>query len=137
MRRSIRKSRSMLVIGLPALLLACGGSKPPAGNYTASSFVTTAGLEQTDQLKAGSTLVLNLNADRSTSGHLQVPTSGVDADMAGEWTQNDTTVTITQAADTFVRDMPFTLTHDPEGGWILVGDKTFSGTRIRVTLKRG
>ncbi len=136
----------MLLIGLPALLLACGDSTSPsgnsaAGNYTAIYFVTTGGGGQRNEIQAGSTLILNLKADGTTSGHLHIAASGgsqpFEADMAGTWTQNGMTVDISQIADTFVGDTLFTLAPDPNGGWDLVGDDVFSNTRVQVTLKRG
>jgi hypothetical protein len=53
--------------------------------------------------------------------------------MAGTWAQTGNVIRFTQSADTFVRNMDFTL--DSNGSrWILIGDKGFSGTRIQVTL---
>ena len=145
MRQSL-KSYSIASIVLPALFLGCGDStSPPAdiavGNYTAVSFVTTGNSGQRNEILAGSTLVLNLNANGTTSGHLHVAASGgnpaFDADMAGTWIRAGTTVDINQSADTFVRDMPFELTPDATGStWDLVGDAAFSGTRIQITLTR-
>ena len=147
MRQSWKKSRSILLVGLPALLLACGGSttapseNSAAGSYTAIYWVTTGGTGQKSELLAGSTLSLNLNADGTTSGQLHIAASGanqaVDADMAGTWTQNLFTVNISQSADTFVRNMPFKVAVDPNGGWHLLGDQTFSSTRIQIDLKQG
>jgi hypothetical protein len=110
------------------------------GNYTAIVFTTSGSSGQTNQLAIGGSLSLNLAANGTTSGHLHTAASGsdpaLDADMAGTWTRAGTVVTISQAADTFVRDMPFNLTFDPANAWILVGNQTFSGTNIQVTLKR-
>jgi hypothetical protein len=146
MRQSLKKLCSMLPMVLPALFLACGDSTSPAtdiavGNYTAVSFVTTGNSGQKDEIAAGSTLVLNLNANGTTSGHLHMAAPGggpdFDADMAGTWTRAGTTVEINQSADTFVRDTPFELTPDLSGStWDLMCDATFSGTRIQITLKR-
>lgn len=52
-----------------------------------------------------------------------------DADLAGSLTLNGDTVTFDQAADTFLRDMPFEYRDGR-----LVGDATFGDDRIRVTL---
>jgi hypothetical protein len=146
MRKSLKRSYSLLSIVLPALFLGCGDStSPPAdiavGNYIAVSFVTTGNSGVRDEIAAGSTLVLNLNANGTTSGHLHIAASGgnpaFDADMAGTWTRAGTTVEINQSADTFVRDTPFELTPDQTGGtWDLMCDASFSGTRIQITLKR-
>ena len=146
MRKSLKRSHSLASIVLPALFLACGGdSTSPApdiavGNYTAVSFVTTGNSGQRNEILAGSTLVLNLNANGTTSGHLHFAASGgspaLDADMAGTWTRVGTTVEFNQTADTFVRDMQFELTPGLADGWDLVGDAGFSGTRIQITLKQ-
>jgi hypothetical protein len=145
-RQSLRKARSILLVGLPAALLACGSSTTPpsgnsaAGSYSAISFVTTGSGGQRNEVLAGSTLVLNLNADGTTSGHLHIAASGAnaafDADMAGTWTQTGFTVNISQGADTFVRNMPFTMSFDPAGGWDLFGDTVYSNTRIQMILKQ-
>jgi hypothetical protein len=111
-----------------------------AGNYTAISWVTTGNTGQRFELTAGSTLVLNLSAAGTTSGHLHIAASGAnpafDADMAGTWTQNGFTVNISQSVDTFVRNMPFEMSLDPAGGWDLSGDMTFANTRIQIVLKQ-
>lgn len=144
MRKSLTRSYSLLSIVLPALFLGCGDSTSPAadiavGNYTAVSFVTTGTSGQKDELLAGGTMTLNLNANGTTSGHLHLVAPGggpdFDADMAGTWTRTGMTVDINQPADTFVRDMPFTLTPNV-GSWDLEGDRTFSETNIRVRLSQ-
>lgn len=130
---------------LAGALLGCGSdttspSPTAAGSYTATFFHSTGTSGSRDELLAGSTLVLTLNANGTTSGHLHVAASAsnpvFDADMAGTWQQEGMTVELAQAADTFVRDMPFTLTPGAADGWDLVGDETFNGTRIQVTLSR-
>jgi hypothetical protein len=147
MRQSWKMSRSILLVGLTAtLFLACGSSTTQpsgdsaAGNYTASSFVTSGNSGQRNELAYGSTLVLNLTAAGTTSGHLHIAANGAiqafDADMAGTWTQSGTTVSISQSVDTFVRNTPFQLFYDPAGGWELVGDQIFSGTLFQIVLKR-
>lgn len=128
-----------------AAVLACGSESltepgiTVEGTYTATQWVTTGGSGQTSQLIAGSTLNIALNTNGTTTGHLHIAASGgnpaLDADMAGTWAKSGNTVTFTQTADTFVRDMPFTVV--PDGTrWALVGDHVFSGTRIQLTLTR-
>jgi hypothetical protein len=145
MRPTQRISRSLLLIGLPALLLACGGSNEPsssayAGSYVATSWTTTGNSGHQDQLVAGSTLQITLAANGTTTGHLHFVGSGgsqpLDADMAGTWTVSGNVVDFTQAADTFVRDMLFTVGSNIQGIITLAGDKTFSGTQIQITLTR-
>ncbi len=130
-----------------AAILACGSdSTSPsagaaAGSYSAFEFVTTGSSGQTNQLLIGSTLQINLAANGTTTGHLHLAASGanpaLDADMAGTWTQNGSIVDFTQAADTFVKDMLFTLQPVGTGVWDLVGDGSFSGTAVHLNLRHG
>jgi hypothetical protein len=130
---------------LAATVLACGSdnSTEPGlaleGNYTATQWVTTGGSGQTNQLLAGSTLNITLNSNGSTTGHLHIAASGgnptFDADMVGTWAKSGNTVTFSQSADTFVRNIPFTVVANG-ANWALVGDQVFSGTRIQLTLTR-
>jgi hypothetical protein len=127
-----------------ATLLACGSDttapNPLVGSYHATQWTTTGSSGQTNQLLVGSTLNITLNSDGTTTGHLHVAASGgnpaVDADMAGTWTQQGNTVTFDQVADTFVRDMPFTLVANGST-WALTGDHVFSGQLVQLTLSQG
>jgi hypothetical protein len=143
MRRLFPRSSSLLLIGLPALLLACGDSTgpsgPPLGSLTAKVFLTTPpGGSIRDELAAGSSLTLNLTSDGMTSGHLHVAAFGAnpifDADMAGTWSRNGDVVTFTQPADTFVRNMAFTIYQIDEKHWYLAGYQVISGTLIQLWL---
>ena len=144
MSNSWRKLRSLFVAGLSVLSLACGSSTTaPSGNTAAGSYspilwVTVGGSGQTSELQAGSTLMLNLNADGTTSGHLHLAATGArpvsDADMAGTWTQTGTTIRISQSADTFVRNTSFEMSPDPVSGWDLAGDTNFASTHIQIIL---
>ncbi len=143
MRQLLRQPRLLVTIALPTLLLACGNSSEPdpspiAGNYVATTFLTTDASGQRNQLTAGSTLQLSLAENGTTSGHLHIAASGsdpvFDADMAGTWTAANNVVDIDQPADTFVRDMPFTWGPDAQGVYSLTGDRVFSGTRIQIML---
>lgn len=126
--------------------IACGGSGEDntgplalAGNYTATEWTTTGTSGITSELGAGSTLNITLNSDGSTSGHLHLAATSshpaFDADMAGTWTQSGSTVDFNQSADTFVRDLPFAVVAQGPT-WSLVGDGSFSGTAIHLTLTR-
>jgi hypothetical protein len=142
----MRRIRNLLMIGAVIAIGACGSDstgvtgESAAGSYTAISFVTLGSAGQTNQLTAGSTLSLNLATNGTTSGHLHIaPTNtqpAFDFDLAGTWHQQGTVVTFDQTADTFVRDMTFTLVNDVVNGWTLVGNDTFSGTNVQITLKR-
>lgn len=129
-----------------ATVAACGGdSTAPqstvAGSYTASEFITTGGSGQTNQLLSGSTVQITLNSDGTTTGHMHLAASGGtpagDYDLAGTWHQNGTTVGFTQAVDTFIRNMVFTIQPIAAGVWNLIGDQAFSGTRVQLTLRHG
>jgi hypothetical protein len=142
-RHSFRKSRSLLLIGLAGVLMGCddstGPSDPPVGNYTAVIFTTTpTGGSTRNELQAGSSLTLNLRPDGTTSGHLHIAANGqapaFDADMAGSWTMTGNVIDITQAADTFVRNMAFTIQQLSSDTWVLVGDEVFNGVRVNLTL---
>lgn len=145
----MRHSFMKIGAGLFALvaLTACGSdtSTSPtisaAGSYTASSFITTGPSGITNQLLAGSTVAIVLSPNGITAGHLHVVASAsnpaIDADLAGTWTQDGMTVHISAPAiDTFLNDMPFTLTANAADSWDLVGDQGFAGTRIQLTLKK-
>jgi hypothetical protein len=127
-------------------LVACGSdSTAPginaAGSYTATTFMTTGPSGQNDQLLSGSTVHITLADNGKTSGQLHIPASAsnptVDADLTGTWTQHGMTVRFSiPAVDTFINDMPFTLTANGPSAWDLVGDMGFSGTRVQLTLSR-
>jgi hypothetical protein len=146
MKMELIRGTHLLALAAVIGLAACGSDSTgvtggsAVGSYTAISFVTSGSSGQTNQIAAGSTLSINLAANGTTSGHLHVAptntTPALDADLTGTWQQQGTTVTFDQAADTFVRDMPFTLVNDLVNGSTLVGDQTFSGTNIKITLKR-
>jgi len=122
------------------VFLACGDDAftpsvmDVAGSYSPTTFTTTTGGSTTDQLAAGASLALSLAENGTTTGRLFVPHGAegggdLDADMAGTWTLTGRIVNVDQTADTFVRDMPFTVESNR-----LRGEATFSGTTIRVTL---
>ena len=125
-----------------AAMAGCDSTWPSVieGNYTAIVFVTTDQTGPTNQLQLGSTLGLRLDDNGTTSGHLHFAAQGgepaLDADMNGTWTQNGDVIEIDQAADTFVRDMAFLVQRAADGSVVLVGDDTFDGVRINISLVR-
>jgi hypothetical protein len=125
------------VIALGATL-ACSDSTDPdvadvVGSYEATSFTTTSSGVVDDELADGAALEMVLNANGSVTGLLTAPTGegGGTLNMAGTWSLSGNTVTFDQSADSFVRDMPFTV-----AGNTLSGDATFDGVRVRVTLTK-
>jgi len=129
--------RLVLTAILLGAAVACSDSTDPgmtavAGSYEATSFTTTTtGGTPNDELADGASLALVLNANGTVTGSLVAPFGSPSMDMAGTWSRSGNTVSFSQAADTFVRDMDFTV-----AGTTLVGDDTFGGTRIQVTLTR-
>jgi len=123
-----------------AAIVACGSDStaPNAvvGSYAATQFTTTGTSGQTNQLLAGSTLNLTLASGGGLTGHLHLAASSAnpvfDADMAGTWVRTGNSVDFTQTADTFVRDVTFSV----EANGDLVGAGTFAGTAIAITLSR-
>ena len=130
------KSARHAVLAL-AFLAACESSTDPsmeslAGTWSATTFTTTENGVTTNQISQDAFLGLTLTASGGVTGVLILPNDNVNESMAGSWTLNGNTVTFNQSADTFVRDMPFTL----QGDGTLVGDATFGGVRIQITLTR-
>lgn len=106
-----------------------------AGTYHATTFRAIEGSTTTNVLAAGGSISLVLTPQGTTTGHLFVPASvtgdvDIDEDLAGTWTQSGGIVQLNHNADTFLRDMPFTV-----DGARLVGDETFGTLRIQVTLE--
>jgi len=126
---------------LAALVLANCGDDPvqpvaARGAYTATTFTGTSNGATVDVLAAGGSLTIVLTPQGTTTGRLFIPGAvtgegDFDLDLTGTYTQNDGIVEFSHTADTFVRDMPFTVR-----GATLVGDRTFADIRIRVTLTR-
>ena len=108
----------------------------PNGAYEATFWTGTTGGTTTDILAAGGSFEIVLAPQGTTTGRLFIPASvtgegDYDSNLAGAWTQTGAVVQFSHPADTFVRDMPFTMQ-----GSTLVGDRTFGDLRIRVTLTR-
>jgi hypothetical protein len=130
-----------------AAMVACGSdSTSPtqsaaAGSYSAFEFVTTGSSGITNQLVIGSTVQITLASNGTTTGHLHLAASGsqqaFDADLAGTWSQTGNVIDFTESVDNFVNNMLFTIQPIAIGVWDLVGDATFSGTRVQLTLRHG
>ncbi len=107
-----------------------------AGNYRLQSLVTIIGGVWTDWRAAGATLTISLAPNGTTSGQLFIPGSddgGGDcsADMAGTWALRGETVTLTQSADSFVRNVAF---HASENR--LSGELRSGHGRVIAVLKK-
>ena len=97
----------------------CGSDSPSqpasiAGTYTATVFrVTPTGQPTIDVLAQGGSLSITIAADNTASGTLSIPASVAGtpftASMTGTVVQTGSTVRFEQTADTFVRDLTFTV----------------------------
>jgi hypothetical protein len=131
---------------LAAVTLAgCGGDDNPfsptvanvAGTYNATVFTATSSeLGTLNLLSAGATVHVVLNPDGTTTGHIFVPDLGqedgeLDADLTGTWTLSGSTVTFSQTADTFIRDVEFTAAQNS-----LESEGTFDGTTLHLALAK-
>ena len=131
--------RALLPLSL-SLAVGCSDPLTPeslAGTYVATSF-TISGDVTEDVLAAGGSLTITFNAGGTTSGSLFVPAGSFDsggmdftADMAGTFILANEAITLTQAADSFVRDLTWTV----EGNR-MNGTGSFSGVTIIVVLSR-
>lgn len=106
------------------------------GEFGAFSLTTIIDGEVTDWLSLGARVELDLHEDGTTSGSLFIPGGDedggdFDADLSGTWDVRAGLVHFEHDADTFIRDMPFSLQ-----GNTLHGDETFSGDRVILTLVR-
>ena len=132
----MRKPILLAALSLLAVGVACDDSTDPdrddvVGTYTATTFTTTTGGVTTDELDEGASLDIVLSANGNTTGSLVAPGGSPTLSMAGSWSLSGNTVTFSQPADSFVRNMSFQVS-----GNTLMGDETFSGTRIQVILTR-
>ena len=134
----MRPRRLAAYFALGASLAACsdgGDDVHIVSSYEATTFtVTPTGQAPINVLTAGGSLTINLMSDGTTTGSLIVPAgasggTAINASMAGTFTRVGDTVTFDQDADTFVRDMDFTVS-----GSTLTGVENFGGGTVAVTL---
>ncbi|MCU0633879.1 MAG: hypothetical protein MUE41_03305, partial [Gemmatimonadaceae bacterium] len=107
-----------------------------AGTYRATTFqVTPQGQAPIDVLARGGTLELSIASDNSTSGTLTLPASvtgvaALTASMVGTAVQTGNTVRFQQSADTFVRDISWTV----NSGSLVATDQTAGSARFTINL---
>lgn len=103
-----------------------------AGTYNATRFVVTSPLGTQDILQQGGSVTAKLAADGTITGHVTAPGASVNEDFAGRWKLQNGQVEITDVpTDIFVEDISFKVV-----GKTLVGDETFSGVRVELTLTK-
>ncbi len=138
----LRRATLAAMLVLP--LASCGSDTPTAssgslaGTYRATAFrVTPTGQPAIDVLPQGGSLTLTIAADRSTTGSLSLPASAaggtaLTASMAGTAVQTGGTIRLQQTADTFVRD----LTWSVSASALSVTEQQAGGARFTITLTR-
>lgn len=129
---------------LVASLTACGSDGGPtdvstiAGAYAATTFlVTPDGQAERDVLSAGGSLAITIGAANTTTGTLSIPAavtgdSTFTASMVGTAARTGSSVRFEQTADTFVRDLNWTV----NGETIRVTDQSVGGARYTIVLAR-
>lgn len=137
----MRCHRLVSVAVLAAAVVSCGDDalsvQDVVGTYTATSFsVTPTGQAAIDVLAGGGSLAITLAGDGSTTGVMAIPASinggtALLESMAGTFTLTGTTITFDQAADTFVRDVDFTVS-----GRRLHAAESLGSAAVDVTLAR-
>ena len=109
------------LLGATVALIACAGCSDAtapgavAGSYHATTMlVTPDGRSPIDVVAGGGTLRVTLLSDSTVTGTLQIPASasgGIPyaADMQGSWSMTGTTLRFTQSADSFIRDLSWSV----------------------------
>jgi hypothetical protein len=136
----VRRIGTLAVTGALLLAAACSNDSAPtapttatvAGAYKATRFVVTSPLGIEDVLQAGGSVTATFAADSTLTGHVTIPSQSVDEDFAGRWKLENGQVEIEDVpSDTFVENVSF-----KPVGKTLVGDETFSGIRVELTLTK-
>lgn len=135
----MRLVRQLVTASLLAAVAGCSDSTGPeeiAGTWTATEFTVESGETVTDVLDEGGSLTITLAAAGTTTGTLIVPASvtgegPLNASMSGTFTLDDDVITFDQAADTFVRDIEWTVSGDA-----MTGTGTFGEATVMVRLER-
>jgi len=127
---------------LAAVLVGCGGTEPSganlAGSYTATVFqVAPPGQSAINVIAAGGTLTMTIGQDLAVSGSISLPASvtgdeAFSASLAGTATIVGSTIEFQQAADTFVRDLEWTLS----GNNLTVQGQVVNGTTFTITMTK-
>ena len=127
-----------------SLLVSAGACRratdadPLVGTYLATTFkVAPAGQAALNVLAQGGTLGFNVANNYVTTGTLILPASvnggtTLTASLAGTAVRTESIVRFTQAADTFVRNLTFTLV----GTTLVAANQTVGGTTYDIVLGR-
>lgn len=147
MRRPVLRPRGVLArAALLALAATAACSSTPvaptpaslAGNYSATVFrVTPPGQPQVDALAAGGSITIAIASGGTTTGTLFLPASvtggsAFTASMAGSITVAGSSVQFVQSADSFIRNLTFTVS----GTTLTVTNGVAAGASYTITLTR-
>ena len=137
----VRRIGTLAITGALLFVAACSNddnaptaptTATVAGTYKATRFVVTSPLGTEDVLQEGGSVTTTFAADGTVTGHVTVPSQAVDEDFAGTWKLQNGQVEIEDVpSDSFVEDVSF-----KPVGTTLVGDETFSGVRVELTLTK-
>lgn len=144
--RNARRSpfRSLFAaVAIMSTLAACGDDgvidpDPIAGVYTATTFrVAPSGQQEINVLAQGGSLTMTIGANNTTTGSLNLPATvtggtALQASMAGRAERNGNGVKFEQTADTFVRDLNWTVINNT----ITVTNQTVGGATWTIVLAR-
>ncbi len=136
-------TRAAVTFFAAATVAACGSDGPTegptlAGAYQATTFrVTPTGQSTIDALSQGGALSIVIAANNTTTGTLTLPASvtgaaPLTASMAGTAVRTGGNVDFAQSADSFVRDLTWTLGTNT----LSVTDQTVGGARFTIVLTR-
>jgi hypothetical protein len=114
------------------------------GAYVAEELTVTIDGEVLDVLDGGGEILLALELNGSTSGHLFVPAviagegTAVDADLEGTFAFDEIAgiLRLEHDTDTFLRDIDLISSRTGTAGIELSGAGTFAGATVEVLLRR-
>jgi hypothetical protein len=140
-RSSVRTLCSALVA--VSALAACGEDRAIdpnsiAGVYSATTFrATPTGAAEIDVLAQGGSLIITIGGGNATTGALTLPatvtgTTTTQTSMAGTAVRTGNGIRFDQTADTFVRDLNWTLANNA----LSVTNQTVGGVTYTIVMTR-
>lgn len=141
MTRSVTRLPLLAAAFLSLTVIGCSDSTSAnalAGTYNATVFhVTPDGEPDMDILAAGGSLTVTLDANGGASGTISLPASvtgsiPISESLTGTYTQSGNTVQFQQSADTFVRDLAWTV----GSGTLSVSQQRAGTATFTITLTK-
>ena len=137
----VRRIGTLAITGALLLGAACSNDNDAStapttttvsGTYKATRFVVTSPLGTDDVLQEGGAVTATFVADGTVTGHVTVPSQSIDEDFSGRWKLENGQVEIEDVpGDPFIENVSF-----KPVGTTLVGDETFGGVRVELTLTK-